>query len=253
MARIAAPWVGLLWLCSVPVRLLQAHFAARILELRAEAGDYGDALRSVALLSVAALLLSLVGRAAFVRAAWLGLRSDGPPGKEALRVPWGSLLAYVYAALLFEALFYALGLTGVAVPLCIAGAGLAAAHVPVSERPGLIQPLRAVAQALAQGRALFALLAVFLIAFVVALVNLFFAFELGLWLAGALPGLDRSAWIVMLSVSNPRFVLALLAGASLLVEPFWLATLTVFVSRLRSRESGEDLRLWFGRLVREAT
>lgn len=253
VARIAAPWVGLLWLTSVPVRLLQAHFAGRILELRAESAEYGDLLRSIALLTLAALLLSLAGRAAFVRAVWLGLRADGPPGREALRVPWGSLLAYFYTALLFEALFYAFGFTCVGLPVCIVAAGLAAAHVPVTEQPGLIQPLRAVAQALGQGRVLCALLFVFTAALVVALVNLYFAFELGLWLAGAVPGLDRSAWIVMLSGSNPRFVLALLAGASLLVEPFWLAALTVFVYRLRSRESGEDLRLWFARLAREAT
>jgi hypothetical protein len=253
VARIAAPWVGVLWLTSVPVRLLQAHFAARILELRGEANQYGDLLRWIALLTLAALLLSLVGRAAFVRAAWLGLRSDGSPGREALRVPLGSLLAYAYTALLFEALFYGLGLGCVTLPLCIVSSGLAAAHVPVIERPGLIQPLQAVARAFGQGRVLLGFLFVFLAAFVVAAVNLYFAFEVGLWIAGAVPGLDRSAWIVLLSLSNPRFVLALLAGASLLVEPFWLATLTVFVYRLRSRESGEDLRLWFARLVREAT
>lgn len=252
VARIAAPWVGLLWLSSVPLRLLQARFAARILELGAEAGEYGFALRSLALLTLFALLLCLLGRATFVRAAWLGLRAEGAPGWQALRVPAGSLLAYLYVALLFEALFYAFALSFVALPLCIAGAGLAAAQLPLLERPGLIQPLREIARAFAQGRVLLAILAVFAAAFVVALVNLYFAFQLGLWLAGGVPGLDRSAWATLLSLGNPRFVLALLAGASLLVEPFWLAALTVYVHRLRSRESGEDLRLWFARLAREA-
>ena len=27
--RVAAPWMGLLWLCSLPLRLLQVHFVAR--------------------------------------------------------------------------------------------------------------------------------------------------------------------------------------------------------------------------------
>jgi hypothetical protein len=252
VARIAAPWVGVLWLASVPLRLLQARFAARILELGAEASEYGDALRSLALATVLALLLSLVGRAAFARAAWLGLRSESAPGWEALRVPWAGLLSYVYAALLIEALFFAFALTGVAVPLCIVAAGLAAANVPLVERPGLIAPLREIGRALAQGRVLLAMLAVFLAAFVVAFVNLYFAFQLGLWLAGGVPGLDRTAWATLLSFGNARFVLALLAGTSLLVEPFWLAALTVYLHRLRSRESGEDLQLWFARLQREA-
>jgi hypothetical protein len=252
VTRIAAPWLGLLWLLSVPVRLLQAQFAGLVLELGAEAREYGDALRALALCTLLALLLCILGRALFVRAAWLGLRSEGAPGRQALRVPAGSLLGYAYAALVFEALFFALGVTLVAIPLCITGAGLAAAHVPVSERPGLIRPLRAVAQAFTQGRALFGLVFVFSVAFVVAALNLHFLFQLGLWLAGGIPGLDLSAWTTLLSFGNARFVLALLAGASLLVEPFWLAALTVYVYRLRSRETGEDLRLWFARLAREA-
>lgn len=253
VARIAAPWLGVLWLLSVPVRLAQAAFAARILELGHDAREYGDALRALALQTLLLLLLSLLGRAFFVRAAWLGLRSEEAPGREALRVPAGSLLAYAYAALFFEALFFATGLTLVSIPVCILGAGLAAAHVPLSDRAGLFRPLVAVAQGFGQGRVLLGLVFVFGIAFVVAAVNLHFVFQLGLWLAGGLPGLDLTAWATLLSFGNTRFVLALLAGASLLVEPFWLAALTVYVYRLRSRESGEDLRLWFARLVREAT
>jgi hypothetical protein len=252
VARIAAPWVGVLWLASVPLRLLQARFAARVLELRGEAADYGDVLRALAVATLLALLLSLVGRAAFVRAAWLGLRSDDAPGWQALRVPAGSLLAYAYAALLIEALFFALAFTGLALPLCILAAGLAAAQVPLVERPGLVAPLREIARALVHGRALAGMLVVFLAALLAAFVNLYFAFQLGLWLAGAVPGFERGLWATLLSFENRRFVLALLAGTSLLVEPFWLAALTVYLHRLRSRESGEDLRLWFARLQRDA-
>lgn len=252
VVRNAAPWLGLLWLTSVALRLLQAAFAARILELGAAASEYGDALRLHALLISAALLVSLWGRAVFVRACWLGLRSETAAAASALRVPGGALLAYVYVALLFEALFYASALTLLAMPLCILASGLAAAQLPFVERPGLLGPLRVLARSFAQLRELLALQAVLAVAFVVAAVNLYFVFQLGLWLAGGVPGLERSAWAQLLSLGNTRFVLALLAGASLAVEPFWLAALTVFVHRLRSRESGEDLRLWFLRLRREA-
>jgi hypothetical protein len=42
------------------------------------------------------------------------------------------------------------------------------------------------------------------------------------------------------------------AGAWLLVEPWWLASLAVHVHKQRSRATGEDLRLWFERLRRAA-
>jgi hypothetical protein len=252
VTRIAAPWLGVLWLSSLPLRLLQAQFAARVLELGPEAREHGDALGALALSTLLALLPCLLGRAFFVRAAWLGLRSERAPGKEALRVPIGSLLGYAYAALLFEALFFATAPTVVAIPLCVTGAGLAAANVSLSEPAGLVRPLRALAAAFGQGRVLFGLAFVFGVAFVVAMVNLHFLFQLGLWLAGGIPGLDLTAWATLLSFGNARFVLALLAGSSLLVEPFWLAALTVYVYRLRARETGEDLRLWFARLAREA-
>jgi hypothetical protein len=251
VVRNAAPWLGLLWLTSVPVRLGQAAFAARIVELGATAPEYGDALRLHASQVAAALLACLWGRAVFVRACWLALRSETAAAASALRVPWGALLAYAYLALLFEALFYASALTLLAPPLCILAAGLAAAQLPVVERPGLLAPLRTLARSFAQLHVLLALEAVLAVALVVAAVNLFVVFQLGLWLAGGVPGLELSAWAHLLSFGNSRFVLALLAGASLAVEPFWLAALTVFVHRMRSRESGEDLRLWFLRLRRE--
>jgi hypothetical protein len=251
VVKNAAPWLGLLWLTSAGLRLLQAAFAARILELGAAAPQYGDALRLHALLISAALLLCLWGRAVFVRACWLGLRSETAADPVALRVPPGAFVAYAYLALLFETLFYASALTLVAAPLCVLAAGLAAAQLPFVERPGLVEPLRALARSFTQFRALLALQAVLALAFVVAAVNLYFLFQAGLWLAGGVPGLELGAWAQLLSLGNTRFVLVLLAGSSLAVEPFWLAALTVFVHRLRSRESGEDLRLWFLRLRRE--
>src|SRR5437867_11261718 len=66
--RVAAPWMGLLWLCSLPLRLLQVHFVARLLELGPEASHYGNYLHGLALATMAALLPSLWARAVFVRA-----------------------------------------------------------------------------------------------------------------------------------------------------------------------------------------
>lgn len=252
VARIASPWLGLLWLTALPLRLLQAHFVARLIDLGAEAGHYGAHLREIALAAACAFLLSTWGRAVFVRACGLGLRSVRAPGAESLRIPAAGAACYLYAALLVEVLFFALGWTVVAAPLLIVLAGLAAATFPLNERPGLVAPLREIARHTRPARVLVGLRFVFDMAFLIAFVNMHFVFALGLWLAGAVPGLDLTRWQALLSLGNPRYLLVLWAGATLAVEPFWLGALTVFVHKVRARQSGEDLRLLFERLRRAA-
>ncbi|HEV7517696.1 MAG TPA: hypothetical protein VGR07_15455, partial [Thermoanaerobaculia bacterium] len=83
------------------------------------------------------------------------------------------------------------------------------------------------------------------LAFVVAYVNLAALFSLGLWAAGGLPGVELARWRAVLAFSNPHYLLLLAAGATLAVEPFWIAALAVAVHRTRARQSGEDLRAWF--------
>lgn len=245
--RVAAPWMGLLWLSALPLRFLQMHFAARVMELGGEAAQYGDYLGGLALAATAALVPSLWGRAVYVRAVGLGLRSERVPGSEALRLSTRGFAAYLYASLVIDVLFLALAPTLIAIPMLILFAGLAAAAHPQLERLGPIAPLREIARQLTEVRVLSALLFVFGVALVAAWVNLYFLFRLGLWLAGAVPGLDPTPWAAALGPSR-SLVLVLLVGAVLAVEPFWLAALTVFVHKARSRETGEDLRLWFERL-----
>ena len=252
VTRVAAPWVGVLWLTALPLRLLQAHFIARVTDLGPSAALYGDHLRQLALAALGALLLSLWGRAVFVRACGLGLRPEPLSSRHILRVPAAGLACYVYSALLLETLFFALGWTIVALPLLIALAGLAAAALPLYERPGLVAPLRVLATQLGTRGTLAALVLVFATALLVAFVNLYFLFQLGFWLAGAVPGLDPTPWTPLLRIGHLRFVLVLSAGALLAVEPFWLGACVVYVHKLRARHTGEDLRLWFERLRSEA-
>lgn len=245
---VLAPWVGILWLSSIPLRLAQAHFAARLSELGEEAHSYGDHFQLLALVVGAAFLLSLWGRAVFVRACVLRLRTLEPGGAEPLRLRPGPFAAYVYAALTIEALFYLSCISVIAVPAFILVAGLAAAVLPLIEKPGLVQPFRLIFQSAGRVGPLVSLLAVFGAAFVLALVNLAVAFQAGLWLADGVIGLDLPRWQGLLGLSNVRFVFGLVAGAGLIVEPWWLATLVLYVHRLRAGASGEDLRLWFHRL-----
>jgi hypothetical protein len=248
--RVAAPFVGLLWLTSLPWRLAQAQFAAHLLALGKEAAQYGHALTRQAVLTGLAFLLATWGRAVYVRACGLGLRGTAP-GRAVFRLGAAPFASYLYLALLLEAGFYATIWSVVLAPVCALLGALAAATFPLNERPGLIGPLRQLARHGRPAGVLLGLLAVFVCGLLVVFVNLYFAFRFGLWLAGAVPGLDPGAWDARLSFGHPRFVLMLVAGAVLALEPYGLAAATVFVHKVRARGSGEDLRLWFERLRRE--
>jgi hypothetical protein len=249
---VALPWLGLLWLTAIPLRFLQAHIITRLAELGPEASRYGHHLATLATWATLFFVVSLWGRAVFVRAVHLRLRTHDAPGPAALRVAAPSLACYIYVALAIEAVGYAAMLSAVVMPLAVMLAGLAAATAPLVTRPSLIAPWREVLAATRGGSVLVGLLLVFAAAWLLASANLYFAFQLGLWAASAVPGLDVSRWGALLRFGNFRFVLVLLAGGSLAVEPFWLAAMTVHVHKLRARASGDDLRLWFDRLRREA-
>ncbi len=248
VSTIAVPWAGLLWLSALPLRLGQAHFAARVAELGDEAHAYGDHLQGLAVAVGVAFLFSLWGRAVYVRACVLRLRTLEPGGLAPLRLRPGAFATYVYAALAIEVAFYATCASVVAVPAFVLVAGLAAATVPLIERPGLLGPFRLIADNARHAVPLVGLLLAFGAAFLLAALNLFLLFRAGLWLGDGVLGSDLTRWGALLGPRNPRFGFVLVAGAWLVVEPWWLAAMVVYVHRLRSRASGEDLRLWFGRL-----
>jgi hypothetical protein len=248
VARVPAAAVGLLWLTAAPLRLAQAHFAARLAELGDEAGSYGDHLGGLALVTAALFLVSLWGRAAFARACTRDLGAGDEAGRERVHVPAGSFAAYACAALAVEAAFYATALAVVTVPALALVAGLLAATSPLVERPSLLRPFSVLSSSAGRTGPLAGLVLVFGAAFLLAALNLVVLVQAGLWAAGGLAGLDVARWQGVLGPANPRLLLVVAAGAWLLVEPWWLAALVVYVHSLRARASGEDLRLRFERL-----
>lgn len=246
----ASPWLGVLWLTALPVRLLQVHFLREVLALGASTGEYGNYLWGLSLTILQAFLFSLYGRAVYVRACRLSLQSGRVPGREALRVPPAQLAGYVYTALSIELMFFAFLWAFAAVPLLVLLAGLAAASAHRLERPGLIRPWREIARSSGSVKHLVALMFVFGIALLIAWINLYFAARAGLWLAGAMTGADLAAWNHLLSPDPAESLPTMLifVGASLAVEPFWLASLTVCEYSYRARETGEDLRQWLHRI-----
>ncbi|HWS73374.1 MAG TPA: hypothetical protein VN605_14775, partial [Thermoanaerobaculia bacterium] len=87
-----------------------------------------------------------------------------------------------------------------------------------------------------------ALLLVFAVAFLIALINLYAVFAIALSLAHAFASADLSRWDVLLSFSNGHFAGLVIAGAVVAVEPFWLAANVVLVRKAGAAESGDDLR-----------
>jgi hypothetical protein len=123
-----------------------------------------------------------------------------------------------------------------------------------TDRPGLIRPLVEIGRLMTGFKAMLGLLLTFAVALPIAYLNFYMALKLGLWAASALGGDSVARWEHLLRPVHPMFplvpgepltILICLAGALIIVEPFWLASLTVYVHRTRLRQSGEDLRLRF--------
>lgn len=257
VARTAAPWLGVLWLLTIPYRFAQVYFIRELVDLGAKAPQYSAHLEAIAWGMFGLLLPAVLGRTIYVRACLLGLQSGGRVGREALRVPAAQLMNSMYGALLVEVLFAMTVWTFVAAPLLAAPAGLVYVAALRTEKPGVIRPLVEVGRLMLGFKAMTGLLATFAVALLIGYVNVAMAFRGGLWVAGALGGDDLTRWehllrphpVVGLVPAEPLAALICLAGALLIVEPFWLASLTVYVHRARLRQSGEDLRLRFRTLT----
>lgn len=247
-SRVMAPWGGLLWLTALPLRLMQVHFLDRLAFLGAEAPQYGDHLGELTLLTTAALLAALSGRVVYVRACTLSLRTGAVSGRETWTVGAGPLLTYLYVGLFVEGCLLLTAPLLITVPLLVLLSGLAAAASPLQSAPALVEPWRRLAGQVRHLRVLFALVLLFAAAFGLVYLNLYFLFRFGAWVGGGLPGADAGAWSGLLEMGNRSFRLLVGAGALLILEPFWLATLVVFVQQSMARVSGEDLRIAWQRL-----
>jgi len=129
-------------------------------------------------------------------------------------------------------------------------AGLAIGTMELNERAGVFAPFRIIARYAKSVAVPLALVFIFFIAFFVAFVNLWVAFNLGKTLMTALGGFDAPRWPLLFGQGNRRFMLIVIAGAILIVEPFWIAAYVVFVRKAGAQESGDDLRAWFAELRR---
>lgn len=243
-------WLGLLCLSQLPLRYAECRFIGHLFELGSEASNYGDLLHADALIIALLLPVALYGRAVYVRAGhaeWSGERARS--AGYLLKIAPSSLFNYLAVSLVLEVLFLTLGWTLIAL-LPLAGlAGLAAATSVLNRRPGPLAACRRILQYNTFHRSLIALAAVIGIALLVAWINLLVFLQAAVWLVGGPLGIDLAAWRILWSPSNPYFLLWAWAGARVLVEPFWLAAHVVYINKVRSRSSGEDLKRRFAELT----
>jgi hypothetical protein len=248
----ATPWGALLIATSLPYRFLQALFLDQLIEVGADASHYGNLLGSTANMIVATVVLALWGRAVYARACRLAMARGVTPGPAAWRVPPAALVSYILTASTAMLIGYLSLFTVLGIIVAVMFAGAAVGTIELNEIVSLRAPFAHILRYTKTVRIPLALVFVFFCAVFIALVNLAAAFELGAWLAGAAGDFDAPGWRVLFSGANRRFMLMLIAGALLIVEPFWIAAHVVFVRKAGAEESGDDLRAWFDELQREA-
>ena len=250
VVRLTAPWTALLVLTAIPYRFLQAMFLDQLIEAGGNAAHYGHLLGATANLIVATVLLAFWGRAVYARACRLAMARGAAPGRTAWRVAPAAFVSYVLAAsmLMFAGYLALFTILGFAVTVMFAG--LAIGTMELNERAGILSPFRIIVTHARNIAVPLALVFIFFCALLVAFVNLWATFNLGKWLVSSIGGFDAPRWPLLFGAGNRRFMLILVAGAIMIVEPFWIAAHVVFVRKAGAQESGDDLRAWFAELRR---
>lgn len=244
----AAPWAGLLMATSLPYRFLQALFLDQLIEVGSDAARYGNVLGATANMTVLTIVLAFWGRAVYARACRLAMSRGTTPGRETWRVPAAALASYILTASAATLLGYIALFTVAGFIVAVIVAGLAVGTIELNDRVSVTRPFVLIGRYSNRLGILFALLLVFFCATIVAMVNLATAFQIGTWLAGAIGGFDAPKWQLLFNGDNRRYMLLLVAGALVLVEPFWIAAHVVYVRKAGAEESGDDLRAWFEEL-----
>lgn len=256
VARTATPWLGVLWIASLPARFMQVYYFWQLSILDENAHRYGYFLFELSLLTMCFWLLQLVGRLVYVRACFMAQHSTRSSGLEPLRVNRAEILTYFFTALTLEVLFYILFITFVCTPFLIILMGLAVATAYGQENIELVSPFRNVLKFVSQPRVLLINLLFLSIAALVTWVNLYMLVRFCLWTISSMGGAEISTleylfrpdtYIGIVPMERISRLL-LLAGASLAIEPFWLATHALFVHKHRARDKGDDLRNWHASL-----
>lgn len=258
--QIAAPWLGVAWFLSMPLRLMQAYWLQELSQLGASAHRYGNYLGELALYLLFTLFLAVYGRSVFVRACNLAPPSGGPPGLAAFKVPLRDYATHLYLVLLIEVFWHMLFMMVLPMPYLACLVPLAAAIAFNVQAPGVLAPLKELFHFGTSVGPLMGLAMFFGAALLIVWINFYFAALGMIYLAKGFAGVDTSQWEHLLRAYKYVPILPveflpktlLFVAAVLILEPFWIAAHVLLVRSLRARQSGEDLKLWFEELRRKA-
>ncbi len=246
----ATPWAALLMATALPYRFLQALFVDQLVETGSQASHYGNLLGRTANLIVLTTVIALCGRAIYARACRLASARAVAPGREAWRIAPAALASYILTASAAMLAGYLTLFTIVGFVIAVIFAGMAIGTIELNERVSVTRPFALVFRYARHFAIPLALVLVFLGALLAAFVNLAMGAQLAAWLVSAIGGYDAPQWQFLFSFENRRFVLILLAGAFVVIEPFWVAANVIYVRKAGAEESGDDLRAWFDELRR---
>jgi hypothetical protein len=244
------PRVALLWLTILPSRFLLMFLAWEIWRAREVPRAHAGYLTELALLTLAAWLISLYGRLRFVRSCQIGIDRGERVASARLSLGFEEFIAYAWWAVVIEALFWlCMPTLFLPVALLLLG-GLLPACLRASD--GRLRPLTALVESIAPGRLLVAGVLCLGIILLVGL-NLHLGLQLALSLWSSVAAADVAIWSKTLDIHNPLYAIILVALALTAAEPFWLATCAYLAHAARSKRTGDDLLLWFSELKREST
>lgn len=244
LVRATSTWGGLLVLLTLPYRFAQVWFVETLLVAGGNARQHGTALLSVAAVVAIALAVHIVARLIFARACRLQQSAVLDIGNAPLRLPLLSVTIALYTGAFFALLSVVLTLSVVPLALTAIFSALAVATAELNERASLLEPFRVIARHSRSARALAGVFFTMCAALIMACINIYAAFQIAVWAAGGVIGLDVVRWTALLSPSTRLFALLVLAGALAALEPFWIAAHVIYVGRLRAHRSGEDLQQW---------
>ncbi|HET7437799.1 MAG TPA: hypothetical protein VFN10_24045 [Thermoanaerobaculia bacterium] len=250
VALTASPWAAVLVATAIPYRLMLALFVDRLFEIGSRANEYGHFLGTTANLTIAAFVLAIFGRSVYARACRLALARGTSPGREAWRVPRVALASHLLTASLAAVMTWLTLFTLIGPAVATVISGLGAGTMELNERAAVRGAFKLVFRYAKQTAIPIALSLIFVVAFAVSFVNVASALSLITWLVTAIGGFDAPHWNLLFSGENRRYILLLLAGATVVLEPFWVAAFVVLVRKAGAEENGDDLRVWFDEVRR---
>lgn len=233
----ASSWWGILWLGMLPWRAVEIHFWNRALGLGDSASSYGTYLGTIAAAMLVALIPASWARLVYVRACIARSEGRDVSLSVAVRIPAHVFISHLALKLLILAGLFVTSLSGVGLVAFVALGGLSAVTVWSVRGPGIGEGLRKLASV--ELTPLVGITFAFCIAFVAVVINLGAAVAILLWLADAIPGIDLVG--VRALMMGRLFQISIISTALLIMEPFWLGTMTALIQMGRRRKNGADL------------